>query len=403
MILFRAKFDRSGAVTKLLLPSLALLLAGASLLTLVRAPDWMWIWKLTILMGEFGHWIAWLALGLALLAGYRADGTARVITLALCAFALFGLLRPVWLARAMAEKLPANLGAAFGGGRAAGTAFDVGRLYRIGPGTPAIQVTTEIFARPDGQELKVDFYAPLPVATGRDTGSRRPAPCIVVIHGGGWDGGDRTQLAAWNYRWAARGYAVAAISYRLAPRWIWPAQREDTLAAIAWLKAHAGQLGFDPTRLVLLGRSAGGQIATAVSYGAGDPAIRGVIALYAPQDMPFVWSVSREDDALNSAKLMRQYLGGPPTDERRERYETSSGQWLARKDSPPTLLLHGVLDTLSWDRHSDRLTARLAELHVPHYYLRLPWATHGFDFNLDGPGGQLADYAIGHFLTVVAP
>jgi acetyl esterase/lipase len=223
----------------------------------------------------------------------------------------------------------------------------------------------------------------------------------VVIHGGGWDGGDRTQLAGWNSRWAARGYAVAAISYRLAPKWIWPAQREDVLAAITWLKAHAGQLGIDPARLVLVGRSAGGQLAAAVGYGARDPAIRGVIALYAPHDMPFVWSVSRENDALNSAKLMRQYFGGPLTEENRGLYVSASSQSLARADSPPTLLIHGQLDTLSWDRHSERLTARLVELHVPHYYLRLPWATHGFDFNPDGPGGQLADYAMDRFLTVV--
>jgi len=154
-------------------------------------------------------------------------------------------------------------------------------------------------------------------------------------------------------------------------------------------------------RLVLFGRSAGGQIAAAVGYGARDPAIRGVIALYAPQDMPFVWSVSREDDALNSAKLMRQYLGGPPDEARRALYLSASGQWLAQTDSPPTLLIHGSLDTLSWDRHSERLNARLAELRVPHYYLRLPWATHGFDFNPDGPGGQLADYALSRFLARV--
>ncbi|MFI5357444.1 MAG: alpha/beta hydrolase, partial [Opitutales bacterium] len=267
----------------------------------------------------------------------------------------------------------------------------------------ASEVTTEIFATPDGQELKLDFYAPGRALAERSPGPgpRRGAPCLVVIHGGGWDNGDRTQLAVWNYRWAARGYAVAAISYRLAPRWIWPAQRDDVLAAIAWLKAHAGQLGFDPARLVLLGRSAGGQLATAVGYGARDPAIRGVIALYAPHDMLFMWSIARKDDALKSTKLTLQYFGGPPEGERRAVYESASGQLLARAGSPPTLLVHGGLDTLAWYRHSERLDARLAELHVPHYYLRLPWATHGFDFNPDGPGGQLADYAIDRFLRAV--
>ena len=387
---------------KFLFPVLALVLAVVSLLTMVRAPDWMWAWKLAILAGEFGHWLAVVPLVLALMNATRPASEGRTLTLALCGFALVCLLRPVYSAHRRAETLPEELTAAFGGPAAAGSVIEFGRLYRQGGGPPPA-MTTEVFARPEGQELKLDFYAPIRASIEKfpDPGPRRGAPCIVVIHGGGWAGGDRTPLAAWNPRWAARGYAVAAISYRLAPKWIWPAQRDDVLAAITWLKAHAAQLGIDPARLVLLGRSAGGQLAAAVGYGARDPAIRGVIALYAPHDMPFVWSVSREDDALNSAKLMRQYFGGPLTEENRALYVSASGQSLARADSPPTLLIHGALDTLSWDRHSERLTARLAELHVPHYYLRLPWATHGFDFNPDGPGGQLADYAIDRFLTVV--
>jgi acetyl esterase/lipase len=152
----------------------------------------------------------------------------------------------------------------------------------------------------------------------------------------------------------------------------------------------------------LFGRSAGGQLATAIGYGARDPAIRGVVALYAPHDMPFAWSVSREDDTLNSLRLFRQYFGGPPdTPERKALYESASGQLLARADSPPTLLIHGASDTLAWYRHSERLAARLQELRVPHYHLQLPWATHGFDYNPDGPGGQLADHAIEAFIVVV--
>jgi hypothetical protein len=53
------------------------------------------------------------------------------------------------------------------------------------------------------------------------------------------------------------------------------------------------------------------------------------------------------------------------------------------------------------DRHNERLSTRLAEGGATHYFLSLPWATHGLDFNLDSPGGQLADYAIDQFLGVV--
>lgn len=374
----------------------------ASLLTVLRAPPWIWAWKLAILMGEYGHWLVLLPLGLAGAAGFGTEGLWRIVSLALCTGAVTCLLRPVFIARRIAGKLPSELGAAFGPEALAGPAFGRCRLY-YGRETPPAEVTTEVFAQPEGQELKLDFYRPLrPPAERLPTlGSGFRPPCVVVIHGGGWDGGDRLQLPEWNRRLTARGYAVAAISYRLAPKWQWPAQGDDVLAAIAWLKDHADRLGIDPTRLVLFGRSAGGQLATAVGYGARDPAIRGAIALYAPHDMPFVWSISREDDVLNSLNLMRQYLGGPPDAGRRARYDSASAQTLARADSPPTLLVHGVPDTLSWHRHSERLAARLQELGVPHYYLRLPWATHAYDFNPDGPGGQLTDYALDWFLAAV--
>ncbi len=370
--------------------------AAVSLLSFVLAPDWRWTWKLAIVVGEYGHWLILFSLGLAGLAWVSTEGAWRISTLLFCGMATIGFLRPVFSARSIATRLPSEMQAAFGGAAPTRSGIDFGRLY-FGAGTSEVKVTTETFAQSEGVELKLDFYAP-PLA--KDT-RQRPA-CLIVIHGGGWDSGDRTQLAEWNQHWAAQGYAVAAVSYRLAPRSIWPAQRDDVLAAIVWLKAHADTLGIDPTRLVLLGRSAGGQIATAVAYGANDPAIRGVIALYSPHDMVFTWSVSREDDTLNSILLLRQLFGGSPEEGNRARYESASGQSLARAGSPPTLLIHGTHDTLAWYRHSERLTARLEELRVPHYYLRLPWATHGFDYNRNGPGGQLADYAIENFMKSVA-
>ncbi|RXK54886.1 alpha/beta hydrolase [Oleiharenicola lentus] len=359
----------------LFLSALALLAAS---LPFVRLPDTTFWWKVVLGVTEFGHWLVLFPLGLAGLAWFASEGAVRGTVLALCALSVAGGLWP-----------------AFSAARLTGT-FSWKRLWFASAGEK-VPVRTEVYARPGGQELTLDFYAP---PFRKDT-TRRPG-CLVVIHGGGWDSGDNSQLVEWNHRWAAHGWAVAAINYRLAPQHPWPAQREDVQAAIAWLKTNADRFALDPSRLVVLGRSAGGQIATAVSYGAHDPAIRGVVALYAPHDMKFAWGVSREDDALNSVRLMRQYLGGPPdTPERNALYESASGQLLARNDSPPTLLIHGFPDRLVWYRHSRRLAARLAELGVSCTHVELPWATHAFDYNADGPGGQVADAAIAEFLNRV--
>lgn len=367
----------------LLCLSLAATLLGS--LNFVRAPDTTLAWKLALVGGEFGHWMVAVPLIVAGLAAAFVQSGWRVVILAFCALAIAGLLRPAIEAWRLGRTAP-------------GLRFSWSRLYWPGK-TRLLPVQTEVYARPGGVELQLDFYSP---PFRKDT-TERP-PCLVVIHGGGWDSGDNKQLADWNHRWAARGWAVATLNYRLAPKFPWPAQREDVMAALAWLKANARRLEFDPHRLVLLGRSAGGQIATAVAYGARDPDIRGVIALYAPHDLRFTWEISREDDALNSPQLLRQYLGGPPdTPERQALYDSGSGQLLARADSPPTLLIHGHADTLVWYRHGPRLSARLQELGVPCTHLELPWATHAFDFNPDGPGGQLADAAIGEFLARVGP
>jgi acetyl esterase/lipase len=246
-----------------------------------------------------------------------------------------------------------------------------------------------------GGGLLLDFYPPM-----RPAGDAGPVPCVVAIHGGGWDSGDRTQLPKLNHWLAGRGYAVAAISYRLAPHALWPAQRDDVHAALAFLRSRAAELGIDPARWVLLGRSAGGQIAQTVGYTLGDPSIRGVVALYAPSDLIFGYVNTHENDMLKSPALMRQFLGGTP-ESARANYESASAIFHVGPRTPPTLLLHGTNDALAWHRHSERLAARLAEHRVPHTYVALPWATHGFEFNLHGPGGQITTYALERFLTAI--
>ena len=384
----------------LLLPA-ALAVTAASALTVMPAPPWVWAWKLAIAAGEFGQWFVAIPVALGAAAAFLIRGGWRVAVVVLCAAAAACLLRPEFTAARMASELPMALERALGPGPIEGDVFRWPELYRTGDPSGADMVT-ETYARPEGHELRLDFYRPRRRLAEHhpDSGSDARPPCVVVIHGGGWDAGDRTQLAGWNHRLALEGYAVASIDYRLAPGSRWPAPKEDTLAALAWLKRNADRLGFDPASLVLLGRSAGAQIAEVVAYTARDPAIRGLIAIYGPSDLVFGYENTVENDTIGSRALMRAYLGGTPA-EQRTRYEDASALGFVTAASPPTLLVHGYLDMLAWHRHDERLAVRLADAGVRHYFLSLPWATHGFDYNLHGPGGQLTDYAIRRFLAAV--
>ena len=205
------------------------------------------------------------------------------------------------------------------------------------------------------------------------------------------------QLPDINSVLANKGYAVASIDYRLAPIYKWPAQKEDVSLALEYLKTNAEMLGIDPTKFVLLGRSAGAQIASSVAYTLEDQSIRGVISLYGPQDMKFAWDHASSSDVLDTYSLFKDYIGGSPSEFPNEYKQTSAIMNISAK-SPPTLLIHGNLDTLVWYKQSDRMNISLTKANVPHYYLALPWATHGFDYNLNGPGGQLEQACIDGFL-----
>jgi len=169
---------------------------------------------------------------------------------------------------------------------------------------------------------------------------------------------------------------------------------------IAYLKAQAVELGVDPESFVLLGRSAGGHIAETVAFSRPDPAIRGWIAFYAPADIHYAYRFGRKDDILKSLQVVRDFMGGTPQ-ERPSQYDSASAIQFVNRKTVPTLFFHGPPDPLVWNLQSQRLSDRLEEAGVPHLLVEPPWATHAFDYNFNGPGGQLSAYAVDYFLSVV--
>lgn len=108
--------------------------------------------------------------------------------------------------------------------------------------------------------------------------TRRPA--VVVLHGGFWRLDAAPGWRGWCRTLADRGLVVFDVEYRRNLDARWPAQRDDVLSALAWIRQRGERFGVDPERLVLLGSSAGGHLATSVgAYGAGARRVAGVAAL----------------------------------------------------------------------------------------------------------------------------
>lgn len=356
--------------------ALALLMFG--MVVLIRA-KYVWLFQVQVGATEFGHWFALGALFIAVAGPWRTWPTL----IAVLAFALLisSAVRGAWFAKDLAAQFKAP---------ATTSPFSWTRLWRMNSASSA-EMMTLYFAEHAGETLAMNFY---PGSTDK------PVPCVIVIHLGGWDSGSRHEFAESCRTLQDHGYAVASIDYRLAPQSPWPAQYQDVLDAIHFLQAGASAYLIQPDQFILMGRSAGGQIASAVAYGAKDPAIRGCISLYAPADLNFAWSYADPNDILNSDKLLRQYLGGTPKEKPAE-YNSASGILHVTPQSVPTLLIHGTIDEMVWVKQSQRLAAKLSEAGVNHYFLELPWATHAFDFNPNGPGGQLTEWAILEFLKKV--
>jgi acetyl esterase/lipase len=383
---------------------LAAVLAAAAALVFVPAPTHL-LWIVTLGVTEWGHWLTLFAFALLMLGGFglSRSGMPSVAGLAgglLCLLAAFLTMTPTLRAIPIARDLPAQLDVAFGKpGMSANdstgkTPLVFTDLFK-GVTLPAIQSTTIAYGKVGGQDLNLDMYKP-PTSGG----GPKQGPGVLVIHGGGWQSDDSQELATLNRYLAGRGYLVAAINYRLAPQHKFPAALEDVRQAINYLKTHAADLGLDANRLVLLGRSAGGQLAMLAGYNPVDPAIRGVIAFYAPPDLRFSYTFPANPAVLDSRGLLEAYLGSDP-DHIPNTYLAASPFYFVGSATPPTLLIHGVRDELVAFAQSERLTARLAANGRRQFLLEMPWATHACDINFSGPCGQLSTYAIERFLAAV--
>lgn len=109
-------------------------------------------------------------------------------------------------------------------------------------------------------------------------------PVVVYFHGGGFIGGDLSVAEEPNRALANdAGVIVVAASYRLAPEHPFPAATDDTLAALQWAADNIGQYGGDPSKIVVMGDSAGGNLAAVAAQRAkddGGPHLSGQILIY---------------------------------------------------------------------------------------------------------------------------
>jgi acetyl esterase/lipase len=227
----------------------------------------------------------------------------------------------------------------------------------------------------DGVELKMDIYRP--------QRSAAPTPALLYVHGGGWTGGDKRSGEGIRDipELLARGYLVAAVNYRLAPRYKFPAMIEDVKCAVRFLRANAERFSINPEKIGAWGGSAGGHLVALLGtadatagwdvgqYLEQSSRVQAVVDMYGPTDLTVLFEGA-------NPRLMEQVFG--TSDRNSETLQKASPVNWVSSDDPPFLILHGERDSLVPVSQSQIFYEKLRAAGVPATFVIVKNAGHGF-------------------------
>ena len=238
-------------------------------------------------------------------------------------------------------------------------------VAKVGDPGPYLEVPTRLHKRvvfDEKERLRLDAWTP--------EGSG-PFPAVILVHGGGWEAGDRVTYITPLFEPLARaGFAWFSIDYRLTPQVAHPAQLDDLRHAIAWVRENARRLNVDPGRLALVGESASGQMTMLVAE--EDRRLMGVVSFYGVYDfLPMV------KDASPRSLLARLFGRTVLDDDARAVLRQFSPIHHVQVGMPPVLLVHGTNEEL-WEQ-GVAMAGVLKEKGIPHELQKLEGAPHGME------------------------
>lgn len=112
-----------------------------------------------------------------------------------------------------------------------------------------------IYSEISDRKLRLDAYF---------CNTKNPNPAIVILHGGGWKSGNKSQMEIFAREMASKGFSCFTIEYRLSPEAKYPAAIFDVKKAIRYIKTNAVQFNANPDKIAILGCSSGGQMAALI-------------------------------------------------------------------------------------------------------------------------------------------
>ena len=250
-----------------------------------------------------------------------------------------------------------------------------------------VRVTRDLRYGSDERHL-LDVYQPASHAT-------LPRPLMILMPGGGFIRGDKSERENFGQCFARAGVTTAVANYRLAPAHRWPAGAEDVISAYRWMRQHAAQFAGDPSRIFLIGESAGAAHVAAAT----------LVRRFHPQEGLNIAGAALISGVYNAnlELLARSQFGVATPDPRNEayfgpefdRYPAMSTVELI--DAPPVarlLITYAELDLVGMQVQAGELFARLVTRHgyrpelrviAGHNHLTQVYAVNTGDETLSAP------------------
>ena len=250
-----------------------------------------------------------------------------------------------------------------------------------------VEITKDVTIGDLGKKaLTADLFLP---AKGQENGA-----AVIIVHGGGWREGDKTQLGGYGLLLAREGFVCLCTSYRLSQEEKWPAQIQDVKCAIRYVRANSENLNIDPTRIGITGNSAGGHLSLMAGLRKpnenfeGDTGnnevcseVKAVCAIYPPAQ------IRRYE---NSDPIIDAYRALMGESANQQDYDSASPILQIKNDFPPTMLVHGSTDSVVNLSDSIDLYEKLTNLGIPTELHIFSEEDHAFDAQ-SGYGRSVAE------------
>ncbi len=252
------------------------------------------------------------------------------------------------------------------------------------PNAKTYSVQTFTYEVADNQPQLLDLYLP--------KNTTNP-PLIVLIHGGGWFKGSRTDPKAIAAYFTSYGYAAASLDYRLATNGtnLFPAAVQDVRCGVRWLRSNAAQLGYNANNIGVWGGSAGGNLAGMLgAAGYNDPLLDGPdcpIGLDVPVNVQVVADYYGLNDgtdpsAFNKGQIRNfgAYLGvkNPLQDPALAIEAAADGYVAASPVLPLFIIVHGTADVTMPIQQSIDLANALTSVNATYEFFEVSGFGHGF-------------------------